>query len=328
MVKSGRWRGSTLILLLLTLWEAAWAQAQTRPAPIIEIGGANLPAQKIGADDLIAVSVYDAPEFTRTVRVGADGLIRLPMLKRRLRAQGLLPGDLEGTIAEALQAEQLIVDPVVTVTVVEYHSRPISVAGAVKNPITFQAVGTVTLLDALTRAGGLSQEAGAEILVSRMQPGADGTPTSLIQRIPVKGLIDVADPELNLKLAGGEEIRVPEVGRVFVVGNVKKPGAYPIKDGTETTILKVLALAEGLAPYASKQAYIYRREESSTAKHEIAIELRKIMDRKAQDVPLQPNDILYIPDNTGRRAGLGALEKIVGFGTATLSGVLIWGAAR
>jgi polysaccharide export outer membrane protein len=309
-----------LFLILM----GSMAAAQMHPAASGDIGGANLPAHKIGPDDLIAISVYDAPEFTRTVRVGADGLIRLPMLKRRIKAQGLLPADLETAIGEGLKGEQLIVEPVVTVTVVEYHSRPISVAGAVRNPITFQAVGSVTLLDALTRAGGLSQEAGAEILVSRAQPGADGAETTLVERILVKGLIDAADPELNLKLNGGEEIRVPEVGRVFVVGNVKKPGAFPIQDGAESSILRALALAEGLTPYASKQAYIYRRDDNVSAKHEIPIELRKILERKAPDVPLLANDILYIPDNTGRRASLAVLDRIIGFGAATASGVLVW----
>jgi len=307
--------------LLLGCWAAA-AQVRIQPTPDATV--ANLPAQRIGANDLIAVSVYDAPELTRTVRVGADGLIRLPMLRRRIQAQGLLPGDLEVAIAEALQAEQLIVEPVVTVTVVEYHSRPISVAGAVKNPVTFQAVGPVTLLDAVTRAGGLSQEAGPEILVSRAQPGEGGTPTFLIQRIPIKGLIDQADPALNLRLTGGEEIRVPEAGKVFVVGNVKRPGAYPIREGAETSVLRVLAVAEGLTSYSAKQAFIYRREEGSTVRHEITIEIKKIMQRQAPDVPLQPNDIFYIPDNSGRRAGLTALERIAGFGAATTSGILIY----
>jgi polysaccharide export outer membrane protein len=312
---------SRIFVLLLGCWAAA-AQVRIQPTPDATV--ANLPAQRIGANDLIAVSVYDAPELTRTVRVGADGLIRLPMLRRRIQAQGLLPGDLEVAIAEALQAEQLIVEPVVTVTVVEYHSRPISVAGAVKNPVTFQAVGPVTLLDAVTRAGGLSQEAGPEILVSRAQPGEGGTPTFLIQRIPIKGLIDQADPALNLRLTGGEEIRVPEAGKVFVVGNVKRPGAYPIREGAETSVLRVLAVAEGLTSYSAKQAFIYRREEGSTVRHEITIEIKKIMQRQAPDVPLQPNDIFYIPDNSGRRAGLTALERIAGFGAATTSGILIY----
>ena len=298
------------------------AVAQVRSVP--EAVVANLPAQKIGPNDLIAVSVYDAPEFTRTVRVSAEGLVRLPMLKRRVRADGLLPAELEAALAEALEAEQLLVEPVVTVTIAEYHSRPISVAGAVRNPVTFQATGPMTLLDALTRAGGLSQDAGQEILVSRTQRGEDGKTSTLVQRIPVRGLIEAVDPELNLKLAGGEEIRVPEVGKIFVVGNVKKPGAYPVQDTSETTLLHVLALAEGLAPYAAKQAYVYRREVSTGGRNEIPVALSEILKRKAPDVPLQANDLVYIPDNSGRRIAVNTLEKIAGFGTATASGLLIW----
>ncbi len=307
------------LLLLFLCWAAS---AQVRPAP--EPGGANLPAQKIGPNDLIAISVHDAPELTRTVRVGADGLIRLPMLKQRVRADGLLPAELETAVAEALHAEQLLVEPVVTVTIAEYHSRPISIAGAVRNPVTFQAAGSVTLLDALTRAGGLGADAGPEILVSRMQHGEDGKTTTLVQRIPVRGLIDAADPEMNLRLVGGEEIRVPEIGKIFVVGSVKKPGVYPVQGESETTVLHMLALAEGLVPFAAKQGYIYRREASTGSKHEIAIELKQIMERKAPDVPLEANDILYIPDNSGRRVAVHTLEKIAGFGAATASGLLIW----
>jgi len=296
--------------------------AQMRPAGVPDPNnGANLPAQRIGANDLVAVAVYDAPEFTRTVRVDADGFMRLPMLKQRIKAQNLMPGELESAIAQALRAEQLIVDPFVTVTVSEYNSHPISVAGAVKQPLTFQATGPVTLLEALTRAGGLAPEAGPEILVSRTQPGPDGAPTALVERILVKGLINAADPALNIVLNGGEEIRIPEVGKVYVIGNVKMPGAYSVGDGTETSVLKMLAVSQGLMPYASKEAYIYRREGNGN-KNEIPIELSKIMERKVADPPLLANDILYVPDNKGRRLTLGALEKMLllgaGAGTALL----------
>jgi len=298
------------------LWSACLAcallSAQTRMIPAPEPPVANLPTQPIGANDLISVSVYDAAELSRTVRVGADGYLRLPMLTQRLKAQGLMPGELEVSIARALQEEQLIVDPFVTVTVAEYNSRPISVAGAVKQPLTFQAAGPVTLLEAITRAGGLAPEAGPEILLSRTQPGPDGTTSSLVQRIAVKRLIDAADPTLNVRLRGGEEIRVPEVGRVYIIGNVKKPGAFAIQDGTESTVLKMLALSEGLMPYAANEAYIYRRE-ASGSKNEIPVRLKDIMNRKASDVPLMANDILYVPDAKGRRATLAALEKIMLF---------------
>lgn len=314
-------------IILLFVLACATALAQLRPLPGAasgEVGGANLPAQKLGPNDLIAISVYGSPELTRTVRVGSEGTIRLPMLQQRLRASGMLPVDLESSIAEALTREQILVDPVVTVTVVEYFSRPITVAGAVRKPVSFQAYGTVTLMDALARADGLSQEAGPEILVSRTQPGEEGQLNTLVQRIAVKALIDAADPELNVRLFGGEEIRVPEAGKVFVVGNVKKPGAYRVEDVSDTTVLKLLALAEGLMPFASRQAFIYRRESGTATKNEIPIELQRIVDRRAPDVHLQVNDILYIPDNKGRRLTVTALERIAGFGASTASGVLIW----
>jgi polysaccharide export outer membrane protein len=299
------------------------AQQIRLPVTNVEVGTNNLPAQRIGADDLIALQVYDSPEFTRTIRVGPDGEIRLPLLKQRIKAAGLMPNELEVKIAEALKQEQLIIDPFVTVVMVEYHSRPISVAGAVKKPLTFQAVGGVTLLDAITRAEGLSSDAGGEILISR--PVNDGDKRStLVQRIPVKGLIDAADPELNVKLVGGEEIRVPEVGKVFVAGNVKKPGAFLVMDASDTSVMKVIAMAGGLEAFASKQAFIYRPDDRSNTKNEIPIELKQIMDRKAPDVPLQARDILYIPDNSGRRMTVNVLERLAGFGSATASGVMVY----
>ena len=311
-------------LLMYTLFASTmWAQNRGLP-PLYEVGGANLPAQKIGPNDLVAVSVYDSPELTRTVRVSADGLLRLPMLKGRIQAAGRMASELETAIADALIQENILIAPVVTVTMVEYHSRPINVIGSVKRPLTFQAVGGATLLDAITRAEGLAPDAGPEILVSRTQAGENGSPATIIQRIPVKGLIDEADPELNVRLYGGEEIRVPEVGKIFVVGNVRRPGAYPVQDSAGTSVLKLLALSEGLLPYTAKQAFIYRKEAASGSKNEIAIEISKIIDRKSAEVPLQANDILYIPDNKGKRMTISTLEKLAGFGSATASGMIIW----
>src|ERR1035441_10863414 len=74
---------------------SAQTYAQTRPFAAPETQGGNLPAQPISANDLVAISVYDAPELTRTARVSVDGFIRLPMLKQRVKAQGLMPSELE-----------------------------------------------------------------------------------------------------------------------------------------------------------------------------------------------------------------------------------------
>jgi polysaccharide export outer membrane protein len=313
-----------LTFLLLT----ACASAQTtnpnpnRPISVPE-AGANLPAQPLGANDLIAVSVYDAPELSRTVRIGGDGYIRLPMLQQRIKAQGLYPAELETAIVKALLEEKILVEPFVTVTIAEYHSRPISVAGAVKMPLVFQAEGPTTLLEAIARAQGLQEDAGRDILVSQSQPGADGAPAVLTRRIPVRGLMDGADPALNIKLTGGEEVRVPAVSKIYIVGNVTKPGAYPVQDGGETTVLQMLALAEGLTQFAGKEAFIYRQE-GAGAKTEIAVPLAKIMKRQAPDVAVTANDILYITDRSGKRAAMATLEKILIMGGSVGAAALVY----
>ncbi|MEQ1945803.1 MAG: polysaccharide biosynthesis/export family protein [Bryobacteraceae bacterium] len=302
------------------------ALAQNRTSLMEEVGRENLPSQLLGVDDLVAVSVYDAPELTRTVRVEADGTIHLPLLTKGVAAAGNMPRDLEAKLAAALKSEEILVEPVVKVTVVEYHSRPISVMGAVKKPLTFQAVGIVTVLDALARAEGLTQDAGAEILVSRPQSSPDSpgeVSATLVQRIPVNRLMKEADPAVNFRLHGGEEIRVLEAGKIFVVGNVKKPGAFAVREAADNSVLRAIALSEGLMPYAAKLAYIYRRDDKGL-KQEIEIPLAKIMERKESDVAMLADDVLYIPDNKGRRQTVNVIDRITNFGASTASGILIW----
>lgn len=297
-------------------------QTANRGPVILSDSISNLPLQKIGIDDLLGISVYDSPELTRSLRVAGNGTLNLPMLKRRIPVSGLLPSEVESAIVKALQDEEILVAPVVSVSVIEYRSRPISVVGAVKKPISFQASGTVNLLEVISRAEGLAEDAGPEILISRSEPDPKGKPITVTRRIAVKALLDAGDPELNIQLVGGEEIRVPSAGKFFVVGNVKKPGSFPIRDASATTILKALAISEGLMPFAAEIAYVYREDDSKNAKLEIPIELARIMKRKSPDVPLMANDILYIPDRSGKRAAIASLEKAlaigVGLGTAAI----------
>jgi polysaccharide export outer membrane protein len=292
--------------------------------PIVQSGpdlnpSANLPFQPVGPEDLLGLQVYDAPEFTRTVRVSKEGLIRLPMLKNQIRVQGLLPNEIEVLVKEALEREQLFVDPFVTVNIVEYHSRPISVTGAVRSPTIFQAIGNVTLLDALARAGGLAPEqAGPEIVVTK--PNGD-TNTQSIQRIPVKALFAGSDPELNLKLTGGEEIRVPDVGKIIVSGSVLHPGPVPVLDGAANTVTTAIAQAQGTIQYYNHTVYIFRPDDKG-AMHEIKVDLGKILARKAPDVTLQAKDVLYVPDSPRRRITQNTINSLTGLGASATTAAI------
>jgi polysaccharide export outer membrane protein len=279
---------------------------------------ANLPAHKIAPNDLLALSVSDAPELTRTIRVGSDGEIELPLLKNRIHAEGLLPIELEAVIAKALKSEEVLIRPLVTVTILEYHNRSVSVVGAVRKPLTFEVVTATRLMDALARAEGTTTDAGPELLLSRA--GETG-----VIRFNVKQLMSGADPTLNVPLEGGEEIRVPEARKIYVVGDVRKPGAIPIRDGSESSVLKLLAVVEGVTEYHQPIAWIYRVNPDTNKRTEIPIDLKKILARKSPDVDLMADDILYIPDAANKRAALETAKLLVTTGSGAISAFIYAG---
>lgn len=267
----------------------------------------SLPTQPIGPNDLVGVSVYGSPELSGPVRVDGNGMVRLPMLKGAIQASGLYPSQLETVIADALKKGNVLVDPIVTATIMEYQSRPVSVMGAVNKPSVLQVSQPTTLLEALARAGGITQFAGPDILVTHSIMGPTGKAVQTTQTIATRALIDSGNPSLNIALQGGDVVLVPQARKVYVLGNVKTPGAFPVQDNGYTTVLEGLALAGGLSPDAHKTAYIYRQD-GSGGKKQIPIQLAKIMKRKSADVHLKPDDILYVPDNGGKRFAKTLIE--------------------
>jgi polysaccharide export outer membrane protein len=309
-----------LMLTMILGWSASWAQtvppAQTNPAA----GMSNLPQMQIGRNDLLNVQVYDSPELSGTVRVDADGKLELPMLGRdhSIQAEGMLPQQLGEKIASALERAQLVVHPLVTVLIAEYQSRTVTVVGAVRHPISFQAYGRITLLDAIGRAEGLTETAGDDILIS------DGG-SSLSKRVSVSTLMSKAGIGVDILLHGGEEVRIPEQGRVSVLGNVKHPGVFPIKTDDDSSLLTLLARSEGVTPNATNEAYIYRLVGAGQPRSEVPVDLKLILNRKEPDIHLEPGDILYVPDNHARRLTMSVLEHIATLGASTTSAFIYAG---
>src|SRR6202167_251115 len=288
---------------------------EVSPGMPVAIGGSNLPFQPIGASDLVRLTVDDSPELSQTFRVDQQGNLNLPLLNQSIRAAGLMPDALRDEIAATLKARHLLVNPVVDVSVVEYRSRDVTIAGAVKTPMTIQELGDLRVLGAISQAGGLLPEAGPEIIVEQANGSA--------QRISVRELFDGHHPQLNIRVTAGSQIRVPECEQVFVVGDVKRPGAFPFQDMQDTTVLKLLALSGGLDSFSRNTAYIYRTEPGSAQKQEIEVPLRRILDRKSEDVKLAPNDILYVPTNGKLKASASVLNHVTGMGNAAVSAA-IW----
>jgi polysaccharide export outer membrane protein len=296
--------------LLLALVVAVMATCQTtRSTPIeptITNGGINLPAHKIEPNDLIGLSVYDAPELTHTIRVRQDGMITLPMLKNGIQAAGLMPIELEDLIAGTLQKEEILVHPLVTVTMLEYNARRVSVVGAVMNPQSFQVTGATHLLDALAKAGGPSADAGPKLLLHH----EDGK----TETFDLKKLMSGDSDGMNVSIDGGEEIRIPPAPKVYVMGNVAKPQVVLVHEPGEATVMRLIAKAEGITQYYSDIAWIYRFDTNEQKRREISVPLKAILHRKAADVQLEPDDILYIPDDLTKRHTADVAKALLGAG--------------
>ncbi len=122
----------------------------------------------IGSGDLLSVTVFDVPELTREVRVSQSGTISIPLVPVRLSVSGLTELQAEQKIAEVLEANGLVSHPDVGVMVKEHKSRPITIVGAVAHPMVYEADRSVTLLEALAEAGGISSDAGDTVIISRL----------------------------------------------------------------------------------------------------------------------------------------------------------------
>jgi len=139
--------------------------------------------------------------------------------------------------------------------------------------------------------------------------------------INLNELMESGDATNNIVLQAGDIVTVPHSGIVYVLGAVTRPGGFVLaNDRGQMTTLKVLALAGGLNTTAKKEHAVIVRKDAQGQQHELAVDLKKVMERQSEDVQLQPSDILYVPNSAGRQAMLRALE----FGIALGSGVALY----
>ncbi len=342
----------------------------------------------IGNGDSLTIEVFDVKELSRDVRVSQTGTISIPLVPVRLHLAGLTEVQAEQKIAEVLEANGLVSHADVSVTVRERKSKPITVVGAVSHPLVYQADRQVTLLEVLAEAGGLSNDAGDQVIVTRPVPEMtfdDAEPPSAIgsadaatanskslkpEAKPVAAapsasaqtaataeppelpgtnasyaksvngasapsasaaadtitvnlyeLMEAGNTKNNILLQAGDVVTVPHAGIVYVLGAVGKPGGFVLtNDREQLSTLKILALAGGYTHTAKTDHAVIIRKDAQGQQHEVALDLKKIQNRKAEDLQLQPSDILYVPESGAKQAILRSLE----FGIALGSGVALY----
>lgn len=257
----------------------------------------------LGPGDIIGVNVYGQPELAGNLQLDHDGTIILPFGHTPVHAAGLTAMSLQPRIAAALIKDQLSLHPLVSVRVLTVASKPITIVGAVKSPVVLQAIQPVPLLDALVQAGGLAVDSGSHILVTRS--GKNGPQT---EEFAVSQLIYSDRDQSGPMLDGGEQIRVLPAGHVYVTGSVRGPGAFPITPGDPMSVIKAITLAHGWDPYGNASKAVVLHPVPDGAWRQTPLNLPLILDHRAPDVPMQANDILYVPDNRSKRLTEGAVD--------------------
>ena len=249
---------------------------------------------KIGPKDLLEITVLGVPEINKlVVRVSEEGRITLPLLGE-VGVGDLTKFEVEKKLT-GLAGEKIVLKPQVTVHIVEYLSRRVSVVGAVEKPGPFELLGRQTVLAAISQAGGLTRDAGEEIIVIRQQTGGE----SASLRISIDGLFVRGDPKLNIVLEPGDVINVPvdKLVTIYVFGQVKNPGALQVKRSSLPTLTQAIAQAGGFTDRANRKRVQIRRKDASGKELEINVNVRNVLKGKVKDVPLLINDTVYVPES-------------------------------
>jgi polysaccharide export outer membrane protein len=267
----------------------------------------------IGPGDVLTIAVTYATEIGGKVRVSEDGFIIAPGLPKPVKAVGLTPAALGTQIKEDLKQAQIVRDPIVSVFVEEFHSRTISVLGAVTNPLVYPLNRPTTILEAISMAGGLLPTAGGQMTLIRKGhelPIGHIKGDTTVLTIDLGKLMAGSDPSLNLKVEAGDVLTVPSAPVVYVVGAVNMPGGYVLEDPSSNfTVLQAIAKAQGTKPTAAtNRAFIVRRSPEGQERKQIPVDLSAVMKGKGSDLDLQRNDILFVPES-GMKKTMQMLEQ-------------------
>jgi polysaccharide biosynthesis/export protein len=246
---------------------------------------------KIGPGDLLEITVFDVPEMTQQVRVGADGKAELELLGNTELA-GLTAQEAAETIARELRDQKFLQRPQVNVLVKEFASQGVSVMGEVQHPGVYQVLGPRSLLDVISMAGGLTNVADTRVTVKRRSGAED--------KLTVKLKTDDPDTSLsnNVQVYPGDLVLVPRAGIVYVLGDVNRPGGFVMQDSGKISLLQALAQAGGPSKTASlSKAVLLRKSAQGQGYVTHKLDVSKIERGQEEDVELGTNDILFVPGN-------------------------------
>lgn len=252
--------------------------------------GLNVSDYTLGPGDLIRVTVYGHDDLTTESRVGGDGSITLPLIGS-VEVSDSTTLETEARIARLLE-DGYVIKAHVTVFILEYKSKKVSVLGEFVKAGTVELRGDATLLEVISDAGGITPMAGDKLYIQRQvlrtdpASGKVDETTDVTVTVDLKKLLEEGDLSANVPVLNGDSIYVPRAAFVYVTGEVRNPDAYKITKGL--TVLKAITLAGGFTDMASKSRVKVLRTLEDGTLDKISVEL---------DYKVQPEDIIEVPES-------------------------------
>jgi len=278
-----------LYVVFAFLSASAQTPAATNPVPVSQ-SAVYSGAQKLGLDDLVEVSVYNVPELTTKARVNESGNLYMPLVGY-VPVGGLTLDQAQTLIEKRLSDGRFVIDPHVSVFVTQPGAQGASILGEVNKPGIYPVSGMARLFDLISAAGGLTERAGRSVAVTRRDQPDKPIVVELARNVEDK-------PESNIAVSPGDTIVVRKADIVYVVGDVGRPSGFLMESG-RLTVLQAIALAGGTTHTAklSGARLIHKGPEGLT---ETSVHLQRILSAKSPDVPMQADDILFVPSSTAK----------------------------
>jgi len=237
----------------------------------------------VGEGDVLEISVFGHDEMHTVVRVGADGTIIVPLLNK-VKVGGLTTAQISDKLAKLL-ADGYIVDPQVSVFVKEYRNWNAVILGEVKKPGVQELTSQTTILELISRAGGLTEDAGHKAIIKR-KVYKDGKWVTKTIVVDLWKLLEEGDTSQNILIQDDDTVYIGKGGFFYVTGEVKKPGSYKVTP--DMTVIKAIALAGGFTDIASKGSVKIERKINGK---------KKILEDVSMDTRVLAGDVIIVPES-------------------------------
>lgn len=286
---------SCLILCLPAMGQANSA------SPRQTVAEANVA---IGPGDVLDVEVFDTPELSMSAAyVSNDGAVTLPVLGV-VNVYGLNVNQAARKIEAALRARGIMLQPHVTVSIVENVSQDASLLGEVKVPGVYPTAGGRRLLDLIALAGGLGPGAGKIVSIAHRDDPAHPLIIHIVPKAEDLG------SQRNPVIRPGDTVMVGRAGVIYILGDVKKPGGFLVDNGERISLLEALSLAGGWGSDAalSKAELIRKAPEGHL---EMRLDLKHVLKGEQANVQVADGDILFIPSSLGKSIASRGLQAVI-----------------